>query len=54
MPKVVDRYKNTIKLIDYHRLEIEVVRVLYKKPHSYKNSGRTTAVGVSVVFFSVD
>jgi transcriptional regulator with XRE-family HTH domain len=24
------------------------------KPHSYKNSGRTPAVGVSVVFFSVE
>lgn len=38
----------------YHLEKGDVLAFPGDKPHSYKNSGRTTAVGVSVVFFSVD
>ena len=38
---------------EIHHLEKgDVLTFPGDKPHSYKNSGRTTAVGVSVVFFS--
>jgi transcriptional regulator with XRE-family HTH domain len=40
---------------ELHHLEKgDVLSFPGDKPHSYKNSGRTPAVGVSVVFFSVD
>lgn len=40
---------------EIHHLEKgDVLAFPGDKPHSYKNSGRTPAVGVSVVFFSVD
>ncbi len=38
----------------YHLEKGDVLTFPGDKPHSYKNSGRTTAVGVSVVFFAVD
>ncbi len=40
---------------EVHHLEKgDVLTFPGDKPHSYKNSGRTTAVGVSVVFFSLE
>ncbi len=40
---------------EVHHLEKgDVLTFPGDKPHSYKNSGRTNAVGISVVFFSVD
>lgn len=40
---------------EVHHLEKgDVLAFPGDKPHSYKNSGRTNAVGVSVVFFAVD
>lgn len=40
---------------EIHHLEKgDVLAFPGDKPHSYKNSGRTVAVGVSVVFFSVE
>lgn len=40
---------------EIHHLESgDVLSFPGDKPHSYKNSGRTRAIGVSVVFFSVD
>lgn len=40
---------------ELHHLEKgDVLSFPGDKPHSYKNSGRGTAIGVSVVFFSVD
>lgn len=38
----------------YHLEKGDVLAFPGDKPHSYKNSGRSPAVGVSVVFFSVD
>jgi len=40
---------------EIHHLEKgDVLAFPGDKPHSYRNSGRTTAVGVSVVFFAVE
>lgn len=40
---------------EIHHLEkADVLAFPGDKPHSYKNTGRTTAVGVSVVFFAVE
>lgn len=36
----------------YHLEKGDVLTFPGDKPHSYKNSGRTKAVGISVVFFS--